>query len=460
MKRRKITLEVTKQILMPNQTGNSYSYSQLTKMFLSAKQRILGKRTGKRKPPPISATMRNLQNRYSLALEAMENENSNFSYFVADNIEKLLNYQYKHEKDSKFSTWIRKMNDLDFQNRTRVFFSEIRSRQKLDEQPVPIRNLDGKLSDSLEETLKNWTEYYKNLYSIKGNTGRFRLFPIPNENEYLDKELSLVEFVDVIYTLKHYKSPGYDHIINEDMTDAILEDINEDPPTPDKRIELLKFIFKILSDFWFNECVPRDLKRTVLRPFLKDNEKPNSEPSNYRPISLLNTLMKIYEGIICRRIVTFLDKNRILSPYQAAYRKERSTADHIFIIHELFLEYRFNMDGPRGGKIRKTLFFCFLDLRKAFDTVPRHILFAKLHKVGIQGKMLRVIQNLFSSNPANVQIGDFLSPEFFVNCGILQRSKLCPILFNIFTIDLLIELENSGHGATIGQIHIPVLGFA
>ena len=103
----------------------------------------------------------------------------------------------------------------------------------------------------------------------------------------MDKELSLVEFVDVIYALKHYKSPGYDHILNEDITDAILEDTNEDPSTADKRIELLKFIFKILSDFWFNECVPRDLKRTVLRPFLKDNEKPSSEPSNYRPISLL-----------------------------------------------------------------------------------------------------------------------------------------------------------------------------
>ena len=170
--------------------------------------------------------------------------------------------------------------------------------------------------------------------------------------------------------------------------------------------------------------------------------------------------MKIYEGIICNRIVRFLQKNGILSPYQAAYRKKKSTADQILIIHELFLEYRFNKVGPRGGKIRKVLYLCFLDFRKAFDTVPRHILFYKLHKLGITRKLLRVIQNLFSSNPANVLIDGFLSPDFVINRGVLQGSKLGPILFNIFINDLLNELQNTGIGAFIGPIHIPALGFA
>ena len=126
----------------------------------------------------------------------------------------------------------------------------------------------------------------------------------------------------------------------------------------------------------------------------------------------------------------------------------------------MFLEYRYNKKGPRGGRHKKHLYLCFLDLKKAFDSVLRDILFFKLYNAGIRGKMLRVIKNLFSSNPANVLINNFLSPGFTIDRGVLQGSKLGPILFNLFINDLLEDLQKSELGATIGKIHIPALGFA
>ena len=139
------------------------------------------------------------------------------------------------------------------------------------------------------------------------------------------------------------------------------------------KLSSLEFIFKILEDFWFNESVPRDFKRTILRPFLKNEDKNQNNPENYRPISLLNSLMKIYEGMIRSRLTKFLEEKNVFSPYQAAYRKNRSIFDHFFVLHEIFLEYRFFKIGPRGRRTKRPLYFCFLDFRKAFDTVIRNI---------------------------------------------------------------------------------------
>ena len=83
--------------------------------------------------------------------------------------------------------------------------------------------------------------------------------------------------------------------------------------------------------------------------------------------------MKIYEGIIINRLTKFFDEQITLSSYQAAYRKNKSIYDHLFVIHELCLEYRFYKVVPRGGKAKRPLYFCFLDFRKAFDTVARDI---------------------------------------------------------------------------------------
>ena len=74
--------------------------------------------------------------------------------------------------------------------------------------------------------------------------------------------------------------------------------------------------------------------------------------------------------------------------------------------------------------------------------------------------MLRVIQNLFSCNTANVLIDGFLSPDFEIKRGVLQGSKLGPVLFNLFINDLLDELNHTCFGAKINSIHIAALGFA
>ena len=435
----------------------SPDYFLLVETFKQNKKKLSLNRHGKPQSTPASPALQLIQLKFSEAIARMQKEKTDFSIFAVDNIEKLLKTQYLHEEERRFTQWLRKLNTLDFKNRTRAFFLELRKKHNATQTAGPIVDCLGKLSNTFDKTLKNWAEYYKKLYFLAEPVTKFQT---PDSNAILDRDLELSEFLDAYYSLKPHKSPGYHGITSMDYHSLLpLEVPNEDPATKAK-LASLKFIFNILRDFWFNESVPRDFKRTILRPFLKNEDSNQNDPVNYRPISLLNSLMKIYEGTIHSRLTIFLEENDILSPYQSAYRKDRSIFDHFMVLHELFLEYRFFKVGPRGGKRKCPLYFCFLDLKKAFDTVIRNILFRKLWDVGIRGKILRVIVNLFSDNPANVLLDGFLSPEFTIKRGVLQGSKLGPTLFSLFVNDLLFDLNQSNLGASVGPVHIAALGFA
>ena len=451
--------DLTKMVchrILSSENIESLDYFSLSKIFTESKKTLsVGSRI-KRKITTASPNSQSLQRRFSDAIATMQKEQSEFSFFVVDSLEKLLTSQYEHDEKKRFSQWLEKMNELDFYDRTRTFFKELRQMHNATQKAGTIFDDSGNLPKNFDETLKNWTEYYKKLYFC---CDPVVLFPTPDKDDILDRDLELGEFLHEIYSLIPHKSPGYDGLTSEDFRMLIPRESPEDDSYTLGKLSSLKSFFKILENFWFNESVPRDFKRTLLSPFLKNEDEDQNDPSNYRPISLLNSLMKIYEGILSHRISTFFDNN-IISPCQAAYRKNRSVFDHVLVLHEVFLEYRFYQVGPRGGTSKRLLYLCFLDLRKAFDTVSRNILFTKLCKAGIRGKLLRVIRNLFSNNPANVLVNGFLSPEFIINRGVLQGSKLGPILFNLFINDLLVELNCSDYGATVGPVKISALGFA
>ena len=108
-----------------------------------------------------------------------------------------------------------------------------------------------------------------------------------------------------------------------------------------------------------------------------------NDPGNYRGISLLSILSKVYTHIINSRLTLWVESNFVLTDAQAGFRKGRSTVDHIFTLHAA-IERQFANNSK--------LYVAFIDFKKAYDSVNRNILWSVLLRSGIQGKMLRTIK--------------------------------------------------------------------
>ena len=111
------------------------------------------------------------------------------------------------------------------------------------------------------------------------------------------------------------------------------------------------------------------------------------DPANYRCLSVGPTLTKLYAMILEARLATWAESCNQRAPSQAGFRRDHRTTDHIFTLHTLVCQARAN---------KRRLYSCFVDFRKAFDSVPRQLLWRRLQDIGINGNMLTAIQSLYA----------------------------------------------------------------
>ncbi|MEL7307279.1 MAG: reverse transcriptase family protein, partial [Pseudomonadota bacterium] len=143
-----------------------------------------------------------------------------------------------------------------------------------------------------------------------------------------------------------------------------------------------------------------------------------SDPSNYRPISLLSHTYKIFMKIMQRRLDKILDANQPRD--QAGFRKGFSTMDHIQVMNQL-------MEKTREYNL--PLYVAFVDYEKAFDSVKHKDLFAALHNQGIRGKIYRLLELIYSKAKARIKL-ETLGRKFSVKRGVRQGDPLSPKLFS------------------------------
>ena len=140
---------------------------------------------------------------------------------------------------------------------------------------------------------------------------------------------------------------------------------------------------------------------------------------NYRPIYLLSIIGKLYTSILNNRLLEWCERSEKFGEEQGGFRPARATTDQAFILNEIV--------RARKGRGLNT-HIAFLDVRKAYDTVCRDGMMKRLIDIGVNGKMARVIRNIYKVVKSSVILGEDLTDWFEIDVGVRQGCTLSPLL--------------------------------
>ncbi len=255
--------------------------------------------------------------------------------------------------------------------------------------------------------------------------------------EQLNVDITPVEVQQAFKKLKRHKAAGIDGIKPEFLLDA----------TAALQQPLLIAFNKILQEGY---C--ESLSVGIIHALYKGGDC--SQFDNYRGITVGPVLAKVFAIILESRISQWAETNDLRAKGQAGFRKDFRTTDNLFIFRTLTEQARFQ---------KKKLYTCFVDLKKAFDTVPRDLLWQVLEGLGISGRILECLRSMYRQDQACLHHPEEgLTPTFLCRIGVKQGCPLSPLLFGLF-IDGLEKQLNALEGDAppmLGQLAVRLLLYA
>ena len=283
-------------------------------------------------------------------------------------------------------------------------------------------------------SIEDWTNHFRQLLSGEKNENseenQFRDSNGTEDKEMLinelDKDISENEIRYAINDIKLGKSAGYDSICGE----------------------FLKYSEKLILPFFLNlfnkvfnlGAYPKTWSFSIICPIYKNGDR--SKTDNYRGISLLSVVSKVFSNILYKRLYNWIEKNGKISNEQAGFRRNFSTIDHIFTLVSLI---RHRMQTNKGK-----VYVAFIDYHKAFDNVNKENIWKKLKEIGVSTKLLNMLKAMYKSVRASVRWNGIISEPFDCPKGLKQGCILSPLLFSLLIDEVAAYIYSKGmHGIQI-----------
>ncbi|KAG7296524.1 hypothetical protein JYU34_020306 [Plutella xylostella] len=323
---------------------------------------------------------------------------------------------------AEYINWLSKSNCLG------LFYAEIRKLiGSVPRVNVPLVSKDGtQRLTSKVDTLNRWAEHFNHLLNVDraADLQHIRALPKLTEKTELCAPLTLEEVVTAIRQQPNDKATGVDNISGE-----LLKYGGE---------QLYNTIWKLFLRMWEEERVPSDFKISRICSLYK-NKGARSDCNSYRGISLLCITGKIFAKILLNRLIPV---SETLQPEsQFGFRPQRGTCEAIFSLRQL---------QEKSKEQGQPLHLCFVDLEKAFDSVPREALWIILEKYGCPDKFVRLIRLLHDNMTCCVSANGEQTEFFSVTCGVKQGCVLAPTLFALYFAVVVREtIEDKSEGIHI-----------
>jgi hypothetical protein len=294
----------------------------------------------------------------------------------------------------------------------------------------------GKISSDV------WVKHFTNLFNVKEDFQALDrkyqnlLHNIENKKSFteLDFRISEKEICKSINVLKNKKSAGLDSITNEMIKAG--------------QNALISCLLKLFNTILSSGVYPSTWKVGYIKALFKSGD-PN-DPNNYRGISVMPCISKVFNSILNCRLQKFLDSG-VINDVQIGFQPKSRTSDHMFVVRALIDKF-----FSQGAK----LYALFVDFAKAFDSVIHSVLLYKLCSIGISGPFYNIIKSMYKNNLMHIKVEKKLTQTFCPNIGVRQGDNLSPNLFKLFINDLPSIFNSSDDQVSLNDVKFSCLLYA